>query len=704
MNISDYFTPNGKLAQKHKAYEDRPQQKQMAEAVARVIRKGGQLMVEAGTGVGKSLAYLIPAFVALHERKAERVVISTATKNLQHQLMTKDIPLVQSLFDEELKVVQAVGRGNFVSLRRLQVALKARQKLFSNDDESQALQIVAKWSGRTNTGLLEEIPSSRKILQLIGDRIESDSFHCMYDQCPNNQQCHFQKMKKQMDSANVIVINHAYLLTLLAIEAEFNKGAMPCFDVLIIDEAHRLEDMATETLGLRVSNYALNRFLERLYSPKKRRGLLAGYADKATVELIAGTREAVSEFFEDLKHWSLQEMANKKNGNNYGGPARSLRITRQPPVDASSVLANLRNLQDAIACAGGKADTREHRFEITSAGKRCAKIADAIEKFMQPSYENVHWVSFEEDGKKKDRIELRVAPVNAGEELQRLLYSQPKSVILTSATLTTGNSKDFSLFQECLGLEGCETLHLGSPFDFHNQVKLYLYTKLPDPRNRDDTFVREVSQEIKKLIQETDGQAFVLFTSIADMKRFAEVLRPWLQEHKHELFEQHSQLDRNEMLERFKKTPRAVLFGVSSFWDGVDVPGKALSNVIIVKLPFDVPEEPLIKARCEAYERKHGKGEAFSGYSLPRAILRLRQGFGRLIRTKTDTGIVAILDPRILTADYGPLILEALPTCQTYIDGVLQQVTGDVVGNTSATRRKGRRGRGKSLTEGSGTL
>lgn len=700
MRLADYFTAEGKLAKILNAFEDRPQQVQMAEAVDKVICQGGQLMVEAGTGVGKSLAYLIPAFVALHEGKAKRVIISTATKNLQHQLISKDIPLVQSLFDQELKVVQAVGRGNYVSLRRLYVALKAGQKLFSNDDEYQALQAVAKWVATTDTGLLEELPSSKQFLPLIGDRIQSDSSHCMYERCPNYQQCHYQRMKREMESASVIVINHAYLLTLLAIEAEFNKEALPAFDVLIIDEAHRLEDVTTETLGLRVSNYGLERFLERLYSSKKRRGLLAGYADKETLELIASTKEVAREFFENLKNWSLQKIAEKMNGNNNEAPARSVRITRQPPIDASRLIAHLRELKEAIRRAGDNTQTREHRFEITSAGKRCNLIADAIEQFMQPSSENVHWISLEEDQKRGDRIELRVAPVDTGEQLQRLLYFQPRSVILTSATLTTGNSKDFSFFQECLGLEGCETLHLGSPFHFDQQAELHLYRNLPDPRSRNDAYVRWVSEEIKKLIQKTDGHAFVLFTSVADMKRFAEALRPWLQEHKHELFEQHSQLDRNEMLERFKKTPRSVLFGVASFWDGVDVPGKALSNVIIVKLPFDVPGEPLFEARLEAYERKHGRNRGFYGYSLPRAILRLRQGFGRLIRTKTDRGIVAILDPRILTTNYGHLMLEALPSCRTYVDGELQQLTSHVARNEPATGRKGRRGRGKNLTGG----
>lgn len=672
MNVAAYFKPGGALAQKFPEYEHRPQQVEMAAAVADAIRKGLALMVEAGTGVGKSLAYLIPAFLALHQGKAKRVIISTATKNLQRQLVEKDIPQVQALFDEPLRVAEAVGRSNFISIRRLQVALKARRNLLTTPEQAQTLQEIQQWVKQTDTGQLEEAPTNKLSLNVIRDQIESDVHHCMYDRCPHYKECFYQRMRNQMKEAQVVVINHAYLLALLTIEAEFNKGAIPEFDVLIIDEAHRLEDVATETLGLRVSNLGVDRFLDRLFSPKRRRGLLTGYADQDTLSLVAEIRSLAETFFRNVAEWPAKERRQAKSQSHADNGAFTHRIRRKPPVKEGGLIQGLNMLCESIADIAKSINEKDVKFEIASAGRRCQRLAEAIEAWMSPEASMIHFLTVEENSKKKTKVEIRAAPLDVGPELDRLIYRRVKSVILTSATLTTGKQDGFRYFQERLGLEDCRTLQLDSPFDYQHQAELRLYKNLPNPKESDsEAYLRGVGEEIKKLIELTDGYAFVLFTSNADMKRFAEHLRPWLQGRGHELFVQNEGMDRNEMLKRFKKTPRSVLFGVASFWDGVDVPGPALSNVIIVKLPFDVPSEPIFEARREAYERRYGKNEGFRGFAVRRAVLRTRQAFGRLIRTKTDKGNVAILDPRICTAKYGQAFLDALPSCPTYVDGKL---------------------------------
>ncbi|MCS6976378.1 MAG: DEAD/DEAH box helicase [Gemmatales bacterium] len=671
MKTLEFFGPEGRLAKALPGYEDRQQQVEMAEAVSRIIRDGGQLMVEAGTGVGKSLAYLIPAFYALHKGKAERVVISTATKNLQDQLIQKDIPLVQSLFDKRLKVVNAVGRGNFVSLRRLQVALRGKKKrnLFNQEDE--ILSKVNAWAMKTSTGLLDEARLEKKSLNLIRDQIESDVHHCMFQNCPRYDDCFYQRMKKEMTEAGVIVINHAYLLSLLAKQHEFKKEVMPHFDVLIVDEAHRLEDMATETLGLRLVNISTLRFFDRLFSPEHQRGLLAGHVDKETLTLLKKTRKAAQAFFENLHQWAKRAKSTKNNNRN--DDDRPLRIYRTPGVDTTDFVSFLGSLEGHIKDIASGITAEDHRSEVELAARKCRNFAIALEEWMTPSSDTVHWLTASKDKKGQVTVELRAAPLAVGDTLNSLIYENTRSVILTSATLTVGNTGDFSFMQERLGLEQCETLCLGSPFDYSTQAELHLYRSLPDPRNEDrETYMREAVKKIKDLINRTDGHAFVLFTSIADMELCASLLDDWLKENKHPVYKQHGDLDRSEMLTRFMNTPRSVLFGVASFWDGVDVPGKALSNVIIFKLPFDVPTEPLFEARREAYERKYGNNQGFYGFALPRAVLRLRQAFGRLIRTKTDTGIVAVLDPRILSEKYGETFLNALPKCPRFIDGKRQ--------------------------------
>jgi ATP-dependent DNA helicase DinG len=639
-----FFRPGGIMEKACRGgdfpYEPRPQQLEMSLAVADALEEGKHLAVEAGTGVGKSFAYLVPLILTALARQVQ-VVVSTYTIGLQEQLIAKDIPFLQRHLGCDFKAVLVKGRSNYLCLRRLARAGRMEDELFKSR-QLEDLDRIRTWAAQTSDGSvqeLEEQPSPD-----VWGLVSVEHGNCMWQRCPEYSQCFLMKARARIRDAQLLVVNHHLFFSDLALR-QHGAAILPDAGVAVLDEAHQVEKAASEHLGVRLSQYGFEHWLRRLFVPDTSKGMLAALKAGQAAHLVTRLWEAVPAFFEEVRSRAGVE-----------GPVTQRTVPA--PLDLESPIVSM--IAQVNACLRVLHDEQEDldlRAELSAARRRGAEMRDALESFLKQSFnDHVYWVELE--GARRKQTVLYSAPVEIGPPLKAMLFDSLSSVIMTSATLAVQDNFDF--FKARVGAEDARALSVGSPFNFERQMKVVIPGGMPDP-NDTEAYTAATIEAVKRYAERTKGRAFVLFTNARFMRDVAEGLRDHFADNGYTLFVQGEGLSRHLMLEKFRKVKRGVLFGLDSFWMGVDVRGEALSNVIITKLPFAVPDEPVVKARMDRIKSKGG--DPFRDYSLPEAILKFRQGVGRLIRSATDEGIVVVLDPRVRSKWYGKYFLQSIPEC-----------------------------------------
>jgi ATP-dependent DNA helicase DinG len=611
----------------------------MAEAVEAAIAEGRHLVVEAGTGVGKSFGYLVPALLHAHAGGGP-VIVATRTIALQEQLVERDIPfLQQALGLEKLPVALAKGRGNYVCLRRLELAHSEGRSLFADPAESEQLARIRDWARASRDGSRAEL--TFRPLPQVWDAVQAEAGNCLHRRCSFYERCAYQRARRRMHRARLIVANHALVFADLALR-EGGGGLLPDgYDTLVLDEAHEVEEGAAEHFGAYVSPIGIARQLGRLMGTRRGAGLF-GRAEvgRALHELAEETRAAVQRLFE--------------SAGRVRGDASERRLTAAGEFD-DPLSEPLGRLVEALSRRRAAIQDPGLALEWKARTLRLEETRDLVRLvhgMVDP--ELVYWL--EAVGRRRHTV-LRAAPVDVADVLRRTLFGRVRCVLLTSATLTVAGS--FEHQKRRLGLREPGELALGSPFDFRRQCRLALYPHLPDPR--EEGFEDGVAEAVRDLVLTSRGGAFVLFTSYRSLARAHEALRKELSGAGLHVLRQGGDLRTRDIVEAFARREDCVLFATDTFWQGVDVRGRNLRLVVLTRLPFAVPDHPLQQARVERVEASGG--DSFRELSLPQAVLKLRQGFGRLIRTASDRGTVAILDPRICRRAYGRVFLRSLPEC-----------------------------------------
>ncbi len=687
--LNGLLAPSGALEQRFAEYEDRPGQRRVMDTVMTSYEEGGISVIEAGTGTGKSLAYLIPA-AAWNIANEERTVISTATINLQEQLVGKDLPLVRDLLGDRVRWALVKGRGNYVSIRRARLARKSAADLFA-ESRTEEVGRVVEWTERTEDGSLADLPFVPS--DEVWEEVRSDGDACLRARCPHFQACFYQKARRESAGAPLLVVNHHLLFADLAVRratGNFKDSAvLPAYRHLVLDEAHNVEDAATKHLGVEVTRRGLFRVLSRL--ERRGRGVLPalvkelGVADDSepirarirerVLPRLDEARDRLSVFMDEAEAILPQSVseATRLGADPIGEP-----LQRVPFLDAldgllgafRSVSTELHRVRERIAADEELSQRVEGRLlDLAGTERRLAAAREALARVFDPEIagtSSVRWM--ERRGRAPHRnLVFAAAPIEPGDILRESLFTKSDGVSLLSATLTTRGH--FEFIRARLGLdeqsgadrddepEVVREQRVPSPFDYGAQTMLGVPNDLPQPGSG-DAFHDAMARAIVAMAEHSDGGLFALFTSHRSLTRVAERLRRKGAGKRWPLLVQ-GEAHRTTLLGDFRRSGRAILLGTASFWEGVDVPGRPLRGIVLEKLPFRVPTEPVTAARVEALERRGT--DAFGGYMLPLAALRLKQGFGRLIRRKSDRGAVVLLDARILTRKYGRYLLDSLP-------------------------------------------
>ncbi len=634
----ELLAPTGPLAGRLDGYESRPQQLEMTRLVADTLEAGEHLIVEAPTGVGKSLAYLIPC--AAHAlATGDKVVVSTATIALQEQLVDKDLPLVEQLMPE-LKPVLVKGRQNYLCRRRLDFAHSGQQALFESREEIQDFEEIRTWAAETTTGDRADMPHEPPIA--IWRKVQSDKHSCRGRRCERHQECFFRRARRRIEDAHLLVVNHHLYFSDLALRDE-HASILPGHPVVVFDEAHALEDIATDHLGVSIAEAQVRYFCESLWNERSAKGLLADPEFAPAREVVAAVQAANQDFWREVAVYA------HRHGESL------VRVTAEvtfPPELAAALTRLMRTLTDYRA----RASDEDASQELRAQADRAAEMAGALVHLANRDLDDHVFYAQVPIG--RGSCSLSAHPLSVAEPLRELLFEPTRTVVLTSATLAADDSDRFLFLRRRLGIDGGTAKRLDSPFDFARQARLLVNTTALDPNG--PHYERALAQWLGDFLEDASGGTFILFTSYRQLGAVHDLLRGRLDRANRFVFRQGDRMTRRQMLDMFKRVTDGVLFGTTSFWEGVDVRGDALKNVVICKLPFEMPTHPLVEARMQKI--KAAGGNPFMERTVPEAILRLKQGVGRLIRTTRDTGTIVICDHRVLTKRYGRYFIRALPT------------------------------------------
>jgi len=624
-SVAFVFGADGPLATSLDGFEARPAQLEMAAAVADVFEGGGILLAEAGTGTGKTLAYLVPAILS-----RKRVLVSTGTKNLQEQIYFKDLPVLKQTLGVPFTATYMKGRGNYLCLHRFDELTHA---LGIPHEHASAIELIGEWARRTDTGDRAEMEDLPEDLPFWSD-IAATSENCIGAECPRFSDCFVTRMRQRAAESDVVIVNHHLLCADASVRQSSFGEVIPKTTFAIIDEAHQLEDVATQYFGRQISNYRFDDFARDV----DRAVAAHQIPDRESAERLRddadNVRDGARVFFAAMQMLRLETRG--ENRVRVKGP-----MLEGLSADAAALIRSLEAIEATMQL------TKDAGEDVLALARRAAELREDV-RFLTRADDPGHVFYLEIRGR---GVFLRSSPIDVSDIVREMLFDRMDGIVLTSATLSVDGRFDY--VRGRLGIARAYETRLASEFDYARQAILYLPKKMPDPRS--PLFVEAAAREVVEILRRTDGRAFVLFTSYANLRQVHQFVSTRIP---YPLLVQGT-APRSALLREFKSTPNAVLFATSSFWQGVDVVGEALSCVIIDKLPFASPGDPITSARIEAINA--AGGNAFGDYQIPLAILALLQGLGRLIRHRTDRGVLAILDPRLRTMGYGRRFLQSMP-------------------------------------------